>query len=390
MAQIEKCERCGIQNSFTVNITAICKKCGKEFLICQSCKPSWKINKCPSCNEWISSGTWNFIEKKGEGSITNDMLSYLDSYDNKAYIKIWSARKEQRDAERIKDGDSAHRGVTLSAEEVGFIRQLENQIREPIFTIADDRSNYIVIEDGHVTKLRLFNADVRKFLPNTISNLKKLQEFRFEKLDKNKGSLYKLPENIAECESLETVVLRSASEGTVTNILGKIKNLKKLSVQNTVSESGDPLKVVLNLNSLTELNMRSCWLNDDIMAECMGNMVELRKLCLAWVKQVNILPESLKNCIKLEEIDVTGANYGMHLNPWPKWLVELSNLNLIHRGYFQFDGWEFIEAQLKERNPEAYTYIPPDASENLTSNEKQSHWENGRSEILKIGWTGIE
>jgi len=146
MTEVKKCERCGIQNSITVNITAICKKCGKSFLICQSCKPSWKINKCPSCQGWISSGTWDFVEQKGEGSTTADMQSYLGTYTSKAYIKLWNDRKVQRDAERANDGDSAHRGVNLASEEVAFIRALENQIREPVCSVADDRSNNVIIE----------------------------------------------------------------------------------------------------------------------------------------------------------------------------------------------------------------------------------------------------
>ena len=118
------------------------------------------------------------MEHKGEGSSTPDMVSYLGTLTPKTYIKLWNDRKAQRDAERAKDGDAVHRGVNLSAEEVAFVRGLEDQIREPIFTVADDRSNYIVIENQHVTTLRLFNADVRKNMPATISSLKNLQEFR--------------------------------------------------------------------------------------------------------------------------------------------------------------------------------------------------------------------
>ena len=141
MATVKKCHRCGLQSSIDVNVTATCLKCGQSFLLCGKCQFSWKSQKCPACNGWISSGTWTFQVLEGAGKVTEDMTSYLGELSPKTYLQMWSAQKETRDKQRAEDGDAAHRGIPLAAEEVAFLRATEDLIREPIFTVRDDRGN---------------------------------------------------------------------------------------------------------------------------------------------------------------------------------------------------------------------------------------------------------
>jgi hypothetical protein len=392
MSNVKKCHRCGLQSSADVNVTAICKKCGASFLLCGKCQYSWKSQKCPSCDGWISSGTWDFQVIEGAGKVTEDMTSYLGELSPKTYLQLWTAQKEQRDTQRAADGDAAHRGIALDAGEVEFLRAAEDLIREPIFTVRDDRGNYVVIKDGHVEKLRFFNADIRKNLPETISNLTALKEFRFEKLDRNKGSLQSLPESFAECTSLETVVLRRTSSSIKIPTLQSLPKLKQLSMYNSYTYYASDTKQVFALTGLEELNLGNCVLSNSILEENLGNMINLRKLNLRSTKEWDALPESMVQLQQLEELDLVFTKIGERFNSWPEWLMKIPTLKKVYRGYFQSKDWELIEPALRERNPEMYPDLQLDPAETkqMDANEERAWWEKNYSQIWKDCWTGIE
>ena len=392
MSTVKKCHRCGLQSSSDVNVTATCKKCDASFLLCGKCQFSWKSQKCPTCNGWISSGTWNFQVLEGAGKVTEDMTAYLGELSSKTYLAMWTAQKAERDAQRAADGDTAHRGVALDAGEVAFLRAAENQIREPIFTVRDDRGNYVVIKDGHVEKIRFFNADLRKNMPDTISNLTKLKEFRFEKVDRSKGNLSALPASFAECKSLETIVLRRTSTSLKIDTLQSLPNLKRLSMYNTFTDYASDTKQVFELPGLEELNLGNCVLSDDLLAEKLGTMVNLKKLSLNNAKEFEVLPESVTQLQNLEELDLTGSLVGQQFNSWPSWLEQLPNLKRVYRNYYQSKDWENVEPFLRERNPEMYpdVKLDPAVQRQMSANDEKKWWEDNRSQIMKDGWTGIE
>lgn len=392
MSTIKKCERCGLQSSVDVNVTATCKKCGASFLLCEKCQYSWKSQKCPACDGWLSNGTWNFQVLEGAGKVTPDMTSYLGELSPKTYLQLWTAQKEQRESQRAADGDAAHRGIALDASEVKFLRTAEDLIREPIFTVRDDRANYVVIKDGHVEKLRFLNADLRKNLPESISNLKKLKEFRFEKVDAKKGRLQSLPESFAECTSLETVVLRRASSSIKIHTLQALPKLKQLSMYNTYTEYASDTKQVFDLTGLEELNLGNNVLSNSILAENLGNMVNLKKLNLRSTKEWDILPESMVQLQNLEELDLVFTKIGERFNSWPEWLIKIPSLKKIYRGYFQSKDWEVIEPFLRERNPEMYPdlKLDPVEAKQMSANDERAWWEKNFSQIWKDCWTGIE
>ena len=400
MSTIKKCERCGIQNNEYVRITATCKKCGKSYLICTTCKLSWKSQKCPACDAWIGSGTWNFLEMKGSGTVTDDMSDYLESFSvSNDYIKLWNDNAEKRKEEQVNDGNSKHRGVELVVNEVSFLRNLENILYEPIFTVADDRSNYVIVEDGHTTTLRLRNSNLTDNFPEEINTLSKLKELRIERTDRNKPKLRILPESITECKELESIVLRSQSGRINVGILKNLPNLRKLSVQNTFQgDSDDTVAQIFDISTLHELNLRQCVISMQVL-EGVGKLTQLKKLNMAWMKEPNSslcsLPNSMQNCRDLEELDVYGTYIGYTYpgQPWPDWIPGLLNLKLVHNQHRQLlnNGGPLFRL-LYEKYPEIYEV--PDVTPEMHREYSQSDWDNwfdkNKSEILRVGWSGIE
>ncbi len=390
---VKKCQRCGIQSSTSVNVTATCKKCGTSFLICGNCQFSWKSQKCPSCSGWISSGTWNFQVLDGQGKVTDEMTSYLGNFSPKTYLKLWTDQNEARTAERAADGESAHRGIALETGEVTYLRAVEDIIKEPIYTVRDDRGNYAVIKDGHVEKIRFFNAEIRENMPETISNLTKLKEFRYEKRDRNKGSLSILPESFAQLTELEDIILRNASYRLNADILQKMPKLKKLSLRNTFNYSASGIKPILLLTDLEELNLGGCVLDNTVIDEPIGTFVNLKKLNMSSAQKLETLPESMKQLENLEELDLTHAKIGQRgYSNWPAWITDLPKLKMIYRGYYQFNGWEPVEDALRQRNPEAFSAekLDPLVRRKMSADEEKQWWKDQRTQIFIDGWTGIE
>ncbi len=396
---VKKCERCGIQNDSYVRITATCKKCGQSYLICTTCKLSWKSQKCPSCSGWISSGTWNFVDMDGEGSASAEMDSYLSSYDKKAYIKTWNAATETREAERAQDGANKHRGTDMDPQEIVFLRTLEDMIHEPIFTVGDDRGNFVIIQGGHIVKLRLRNTDLEENFPETISSLTKLKELWVERTDRDKPTLKKLPETLSACTELEAVVLRSASRYINITLLAKLPNLKRLSVQGTYPGYDDSsFADLFSLVNLEELNLSYCTVNTGKL-EGVGNLTKLKKLNMNWMKAMRAaitkLPDGLQKCQKLEDLSVIGTHIGQKYPglPWPEWMTSLPNLKLLHFQHRQIvNGAGPILTLLYEKYEDIYD--TPEVTPEMKRQFGQGDWDNwykkNMSDTLKAGWTGIQ
>ncbi|HUT81698.1 MAG TPA: hypothetical protein VMZ29_10900 [Candidatus Bathyarchaeia archaeon] len=398
MSMVKKCERCGIQNNEYVRITATCKKCGKSYLICTTCKNSWQSQKCPSCNAWIGSGTWNFVEMGGSEVVTEDTSSdYVAA--GISYIKVWENDAEKRNEQRTNDGDSKHRGTELDPTEVSFLRALEDILYESISTVVGEQGNYVIVENGHVTTLRLRNSNLTDNFPVTINTLSKLKELRVERTDRNKPVLWVLPDTLVDCNELESIVLRSVSSKINIALLQKLPNLKRLSVQGTFQgESGESVAEIFNITSLEELNMRICVIAEEIL-EGIGKLSKLRKVNMSWMKaprsSITHLPNSMQNCKELEEIDVIGTDIGYRYpgQPWPDWITSLPNLKLVHIKHRQLmNNAVPLFGLLEKKYPEIYDV--PDVTPEMRRNFSQSNWDDwfdkNKSEELKAGWTGIE
>lgn len=382
------CTKCKIAN-LSVTITATCAKCKASFPLCHTCKLSWNIKTCPSCNSTPVVAKWRFLDVSGSGHVTDDMLSYLDAPAGTSHVARWNTVKEARVAERERDGDAAHKGIPLPSGEVSFLRQMEDAMFEPIFTVADDRANYVVIEDGHVVKLRFFNADIRNNMPASISNLDHLREFRYEK-NENKGSFESFPETFASCTTIETVVLRRAF--AKIDVLTRLPNLKKLAVPGK-----NDIGPAFGLSTLEELSISGCSVEKESLDRQLSNLSRLKKLNLSFLTHprgsFTDLPESMKQLTALEELDVRGTEIGRpNSPPWPAWIAELPALVLVHKNWDQQKGWDAIVPVLRQRLPEAYpdVTLSPAEARRMSSSEEQKWWAERTPDIMKIGWTGIQ
>ncbi|MHA1792230.1 MAG: leucine-rich repeat domain-containing protein [Promethearchaeota archaeon] len=398
MSTIRKCERCGIQNNEYVRFTATCKKCGKSFLICNNCKSSWQSQKCPSCGGWISGGTWNFSEIGGSGS-SSSVETPTVFINHQAYVEDWNAAKEQLDKKRLEEGDSTHMGVELAPEEVAFIRELEDAIHQLILAKEDEDENYVTIDDGHVTKLRIRNTDLETGFPESISKLDNLKEFRYERTDKYKKRLKSLPESISQCKNLETVVLRGCENTININILSGLDKLKYLSVRGVFrGRDDDTVSDVFSLSNLEELNMSYCTVKEELL-EGLKNLTKLKKLNIAGMmaprSRIYSLPESIKNLKELEELNVRGTGIGTNFpgKPWPDWILTLPKLRIVHIIHEQLlnNGTPLFHA-LYEKYQDIYDV--PEITQEMKQKFAQSDWnawfDENKSETLKAGWSGVE
>ncbi|MHA1821312.1 MAG: hypothetical protein ACTSVC_12620 [Promethearchaeota archaeon] len=206
-----------------------------------------------------------------------------------------------------------------------------------------------------------------------------------------------MPETFGELKGLENVILRNVSEEINTEVLKGLPNLKNLSLRNTFKMSDSHLEPIFDLVQLEELNLSRTTFHWETL-ENIGKLVNLKKLNLAWCAlsdgALTELPESMKNLKDLEELDLTGTKIGeQYGKPWPAWLMELPKLKLIHYKFTQLsNGYGNISDELYKRNTEAYDV--PETDPNETQSWGPTEWEQwfeeNKSEILKLGWTGID
>ncbi|MHA1682662.1 MAG: leucine-rich repeat domain-containing protein [Promethearchaeota archaeon] len=372
-----KCVRCGNSHSM-VDVIATCSNCGGSVTLCHTCKIYWSSSVCPLCGASRMEANWVIKDPSGEDN----------NFSQFRYVKDWVAKAEEREAERGKEGVETHRGVALPAEEVKFLRDAEDLIFKKILTDVDEKASYVVVEGGHVVKLRFYNAELRKNLPGTISQLKHLREFWFEM--RKEGSLLALPDSFSDLTTLETIVLNgSAPEFPPT---ASFPNLKKLAILRH-----DCPDSVFKFTGIEELSLGGCWFKREQL-ENLGVFTNLKKLQLSHISihdgSFNAIPESIKKLVNLEEIDLRGLKVGnLTNNPWPSWLVEdLPNLKVVHRDIDTLYGWDAIETALHERNPEVHlgNILDPEyASRRMNLSDMENWWSENNSDALKAGWTGI-
>ena len=148
-------------------------------------------------------------------------------------------------------------------------------------------------------------------LPGAIGNLKNLKYLRLIGFEE-------LPEEIAQLDSLETLVFMKCAFTEFPKVLCKLKNLKSLNI---FSKSLEKLPDELgNLSSLTSFDMRGTQVQ--YLPDSIGNLSKLTSIQLCANEDLKALPESIGNLTNLEKLDIRASD----LKTLPSSIGSLSQL----------------------------------------------------------------
>ncbi len=163
-------------------------------------------------------------------------------------------------------------------------------------------------------------SESTKPLPGAIGNLTNLKYLRLRGFNE-------LPEEIAQLDSLETLVYMKCAFTEFPKVLCKLKNLKSLNIfSKSLERFPDELG---NLSSLTHFDMRGTQVQE--LPDAIGNLSKLTSIELYANEKLKALPESIGNLTKLEKIDIRASD----LKTLPSSignLKQLKSLGLYHNG----------------------------------------------------------
>ena len=150
-----------------------------------------------------------------------------------------------------------------------------------------------------------------KPLPGAIGNLKNLKYLRLIGFEE-------LPEEIAQLDSLETLVFMKCAFTEFPKVLCKLKNLKALNI---FSKSLERFPNELgNLSSLTSFDMRGTQVQE--LPDSIGNLSKLTNIQLCANENLKALPDSIGNLTNLRKLDIRGSD----LKTLPSSIGNLSHL----------------------------------------------------------------
>ena len=163
-------------------------------------------------------------------------------------------------------------------------------------------------------------SESTKPLPGTIGNLTNLKYLRLRGFNE-------LPEEIAQLDSLETLVYMKCAFTVFPKVLCKLKNLKSLNIfSKSLVKFPDELG---NLSALTSFDMRGTQVQE--LPDSIGNLSKLTSIQLCANKDLKALPDSIGNLTNLEKLDIRGSD----LKTLPSSignLNQLKSLGLYHNG----------------------------------------------------------
>lgn len=163
-------------------------------------------------------------------------------------------------------------------------------------------------------------SESTKPLPDAIGHLKNLKYLRLRGFNE-------LPEEIAQLDSLETLVYMKCSFTEFPKVLCKLKNLKSLSIfSKRLERFPDELS---NLSSLTYFDMRGTQVQH--LPDSIGNLSKLRSIELYANERLKALPDSIGNLTNLLKLDIRGSDFTTLPNSIGN-LNKLKSLGLYHNG----------------------------------------------------------
>ena len=163
-------------------------------------------------------------------------------------------------------------------------------------------------------------SESTKPLPGAIGNLTNLKYLRLIGFET-------LPEEIAQLDSLETLVFMKCAFTEFPKVLCKLKNLKSLNIfSKSLFKFPDELG---NLSSLTSFDMRGTQVQE--LPDSIGNLSKLTSIQLCANENLKALPESIGNLTNLEKLDIRGSDL-ITLPSSIGNLNQLKSLGLYHNG----------------------------------------------------------
>ena len=163
-------------------------------------------------------------------------------------------------------------------------------------------------------------SESTKPLPGAIGHLKNLKYLRLRGFNE-------LPEQIAQLDSLETLVYMKCAFTEFPKVLCKLKNLKSLNIfSKSLERFPDELG---NLSSLTSFDMRGTQVQN--LPDSIGNLSKLTSIQLCANEDLKALPDSIGDLTNLIKLDIRGSD----LTTLPSSignLNKLKSLGLYHNG----------------------------------------------------------
>lgn len=163
-------------------------------------------------------------------------------------------------------------------------------------------------------------SESTKPLPSAIGHLKNLKYLRLRGFNE-------LPDEIAQLDSLETLVYMNCAFTEFPKVLCQLKNLKSLNIfSKSLERFPDELG---NLSSLTHFDMRGTQVQE--LPDSIGNLSKLTSIELYANEALKALPECIGNLKNLEKLEIRASD----LKTLPSSignLKQLKSLGLYHNG----------------------------------------------------------
>lgn len=203
-------------------------------------------------------------------------------------------------------------------------------------------------------RLELFRVGTSARLGEVLPKLINLKHLKLSHC-----SLGVIPEGLVNLEKLEVLEIESCffhNDATLPACLGKLNELKKLSIRNTSLQGPIPPELA-DLSKLEELILDTNNLVGQIPSE-LSNLISLKRLIMYHNALVGEIPESFQKLINLEELHL-GLN--ALTGTLPQRLTQLSQLRVLHVAHNQLDlaavpSW-IAQVEARARQTDGYVMI---------------------------------
>ncbi len=208
-------------------------------------------------------------------------------------------------------------------------------------------TSYIYVDNKPVLQSE---SESTKPLPAAIGNLKNLKYLRLIGFEA-------LPEEIAQLDSLETLVYMKCAFTEFPKVLCKLKNLKSLNIfSKSLKRFPDDLG---NLSSLTSFDMRGTQVQH--LPDSIGNLSKLTSIKLYANEELKALPDSIGKLTNLRKLDVRASD----LKTLP---ISIGNLNRLKSLVLYQNGLQSLPNNIT--NLKALEQL--DVNENLLSGASET------------------